>query len=305
MSLAEKTAYAEKLEEMLRVKLIKIAHYDQCVLIEIAATLALNQFQRRYTPVMIANDCLLQAEETRLTAAKTKAWNDRFAAESAAYPPTLESLLWIVAKSGYTKEVAPMMNLSKAIREYKNLQRYMREVWTAIVENVLGENGGITQLHYFCWHGMTSSVIRMLELKSIDMEARRRGAEDGRTCLMTAAWGNHLNICRLLIDKGADIEAKGSNGWIPLHSAAYQGLIEIARLLCDHGADIEARDDNGLRPLHYAARYDNISVVKELIEVRNADVNARNDDGGTALRIARVHSHADIADYLVSHGGII
>ena len=128
MSLAEKTAYAEKLEEMLRVKLIKIAHYDQCVLIEKAATFALNQFQRRYTLVMIANDPLLQAEETRLTAAKTKAWNDRFAAESAAYPPTLESLLWIVAKSGYTREVAPFMNLSKSTRECKNLQRYMREV---------------------------------------------------------------------------------------------------------------------------------------------------------------------------------
>ena len=128
MSLAEKTAYAEKLEEMLRVKLIKIAHYDQCVLIEIAATLALNQFQNRYTHGMIANDRHLRAEEARLTAAKTKAWNDRFAAESAAYPPTLESLLWIVAKSGYTREVAPFMNLSKATRECKNLQRVMREV---------------------------------------------------------------------------------------------------------------------------------------------------------------------------------
>jgi hypothetical protein len=59
MSLVEKTAYAEKLEEMLRVKLIKIAHYDQCVLIEIATTLALNQFQQRCTPVMITNDSLL------------------------------------------------------------------------------------------------------------------------------------------------------------------------------------------------------------------------------------------------------
>ena len=69
---------------------------------------------------MISNDRLLQAEETRLTEAKTKAWNDRFAAESAAYPPSLESLLWIVAKSGYTKEVAPFMNLSKATRKCKN-----------------------------------------------------------------------------------------------------------------------------------------------------------------------------------------
>ena len=169
MSIYEKTAYAEKLEELLRVKLIKIAHYDQCVLIEIAATLALNQFQKRYTHVMIANDRHLQAEETCLTEAKTKAWNDRFAAESAAHPPTLESLLWIVAKSGYTREVAPFMNLSKATRECKNLQRYMREVMN------WGTYGGRTQLHFFCWHGMTLSVKRMLEMKSIDVEARTGG----------------------------------------------------------------------------------------------------------------------------------
>jgi len=64
MTLAKKTAYAEKLEELVRVKLIKIAHYDQCVLTEIAATLALNQFQRRYTHDMISNDRHLQSEET-------------------------------------------------------------------------------------------------------------------------------------------------------------------------------------------------------------------------------------------------
>ena len=128
MSLAEKTAYAEKLEEKLQTRMIKIAHYDQCVLIEIAATLALNQFQKKYTRVMINRSTLLQEEEDRLIEAKTKAWNDRFAAESEAYPPTLESILWIVAKSGFTREVAPLMNLSKATRECKNLQRYMREV---------------------------------------------------------------------------------------------------------------------------------------------------------------------------------
>jgi hypothetical protein len=300
MSLDEKTAYAEKLEELLRVKLIKIAHYDQCVLIEIAATLALNQFHKRYTHVMITNDPLLQAEETRLTEAKTKAWNDRFAAESAAYPPTLESLLWIVAKSGYTREVAPFMNLSKATRECKNLQRVMREVMN------WGRYKGRTQLFYFCNKGMTSSAMRMLDMKSIDVEARRGGKEDGRTCLLTAAYNGRLDICRLLIDKGADIEAKSSDGVNPLNSAAGQGgHIEIVRLLCDRGADIEARDNGGWRPLHYAAINGHISIVKELIEVRNADINARNDDGETALRLAREHSKADIPAYLVSHGGII
>ncbi len=302
MTDAEKEAYAEKLEEKLRVKMIKIAHYDRCVLIEIAATLALNQFQKKYTRAMINRSTLLQEEEDRLIAAKTKAWNDRFAAESEAYPQTLESILWIVAKSGYTKEVAPLMNLSKATRECKNLQRYMREVrnWNRY--------GGSTQLWYYCEHGMTSSVVRMLEMKSIDVEARDGGREDGWTCLMAAAVNGHLAICRLLIDKGAQVEAKNRGGETPLHCAASGGNVEIVRFLCDRGADVEARTTNGWqpesRPLHYAAVNGHISVLKELIEERNAEINARDDYGWTALRWARDRNNLDMVSYLVSQGGV-
>jgi hypothetical protein len=279
---------------MLRVKLIKIAHYDQCVLIEIAATLALNQFQQRYTREMITNDPLLQSEETRLTEAKTKAWNNRFAAESTAYPPTLESILWIVAKSGYTKEVAPFMNLSKATRECKNLQRYMREVI-----NMWGQ----TQLNYFCRRGMTSSVLRMLELPSIDVEAREGEREDGETCLILAAYEGHLDICRLLIDKGAQTEARDWNGRTPLHWAAEGGHIDFVRLLCNRGADIEAQSYHGWRPLHASIIYGQISVMKELIEVRNAEISVSSDGGWTALKWARENGN-DVASYLLSHGAI-
>jgi ankyrin repeat protein len=45
--------------------------------------------------------------------------------------------------------------------------------------------------------------------------------------------------------------------------------------------------------------------VKELIEVRNADINARNGSGETALTAAREENQTQIASYLVSHGGII
>jgi len=296
MSLAEKTAYAEKLEEKLRIKMIKISHYDQCVLIEIAATLALNQFQTKYTRVMINRSTLLQEEEDRLIAAKTKAWNDRFAAESEAYPPTLESILWIVAKSGFTKEVAPLMNLSKATRECKNLQREMREVK---MRRWWGEQ---TQLHYYCEHGMTSSVVRMLEMRSINMEAK--GGVYESTCLMTATENGHLAICRLLLDKGAQLEAKGNYEFTSLHRAAIKGHVEIVRLLCNRGADIEARDRFGWRPLHWAANVGHISVVKELIEERNAEINARSDGGRAALWYARQRKNKDVAAYLVSRGGV-
>jgi ankyrin repeat protein len=45
--------------------------------------------------------------------------------------------------------------------------------------------------------------------------------------------------------------------------------------------------------------------VKELIEVRNADINARDEDGRTALWMARENNRVDIAAYLVSHCGAV
>jgi ankyrin repeat protein len=196
--------------------------------------------------------------------------------------------------AGYTEEVAPLMNLTKETMICKLLQPVMREV---------RNKRGKTQLWYYCENGMTASVVRMLEMKSIDVEGRKEGGwEDECTCLMIAANNGHLDICRLLIDKGAQVTAKISDGWTPLHYAASHGHVEIVRLFCDHEADVEARDNIGWRPLHRAAFYGYNSVVKELIEEGNADVNARNGDGRTALRLAR--HKPDIAAYLISHGGI-
>ena len=136
------------------------------------------------------------------------------------------------------------------------------------------------------------------------MEAK--GGEYGMTCLMTAAYNGHFDICRLLLDKGAQLDAKDSIDWTPLLFAASQGRIEIVRLLCDRGADVEARSHHGWRPLHRAAINGHLSVVKELIEERNAEINARANNGGnTALRFARQCNEPDVAAYLISHGGII
>ena len=163
---------------------------------------------------------------------------------------------------------------------------------------------GYTQLYYFCQKGMTSSVARMLEMRSIDVEAKVGGV-NGWTCLMTAAWNGHLSICRLLLDKGAQVGAINSIGFTPLYYAAFQGHVEIVRLLCDRGADVEERYMNGWRPLHQAAVYGHISIVKELIDGRNAEINARSDGGRTALTLARARNKPDIAAYLVSRGGIV
>ena len=171
----------------------------------------------------------------------------------------------------------------------------------------MGEVGRTDSTYYFCRNGMTSSVVRMLEMRSINVEGR--GGVHVLTCLMTAAHHGHLAICRLLIDKGAQLEAKSIVGWTPLHWAAERGHVEIVRLLCDRGANVEACSyDNtfrpGSRPLHWAASRGHISVVKELIEERNAEINARDYDGRTALSWARDRNKNDILAYLVSLSGI-
>jgi len=102
------------------------------------------------------------------------AWNDRLSAERHAYPPTLVSFLWILAKSRFTKNVAPFVNLSTATREFKNLQRFMREV-------KMGRRGK-SQLYYYCVEGMTSSVVRIFEMRSIKVEMSRAWIDMSYDC---------------------------------------------------------------------------------------------------------------------------
>ena len=84
------------------------------------------------------------------------------------------------------------------------------------------------------------------------------------------------------------------------------GHLDIVRLLCDRGTDVEARNIIGSRPLHWAAIHGHISVVKELIDEKNADINARLNNERTTLSFARYKSCRihDFDAYLISHGGI-
>ena len=54
---------------------------------------------------------------------------------------------------------------------------------------------------------------------------------------------NKLDTCRLLIDRGADVNAKDNDGLTPLHEAASHNNLGICRLLIDNGADINAENN--------------------------------------------------------------
>lgn len=105
----------------------------------------------------------------------------------------------------------------------------------------------------------------------------------GESALMMAALKGHVAWMQRLIDRGAQIDKKG---WSPLHYAASGLEPEAVKLLLERGATINARSPNGTTPIMLAARYGAEASV-DLLLVRGADPKARNDLGLTPADFAR------------------
>jgi hypothetical protein len=63
----------------------------------------------------------------------------------------------------------------------------------------------------------------------------------GRSSLNLAAMNGHVEICRILLESGSDVEGTADDGLTPLMSAAAAGHIEVVRLLLEHGADVKVK----------------------------------------------------------------
>ncbi|NOT68393.1 MAG: hypothetical protein HOP04_08730 [Methylophilaceae bacterium] len=74
-------------------------------------------------------------------------------------------------------------------------------------------------------------------------------------------------IAKLLISRGANINAKTKSGNSPLHLVArYTGEVEVAKLLIDKGAEVNALDNDSHTPLYYATEQGNTDVAEILIQ---------------------------------------
>eukprot|EP01035_Chromulina_nebulosa_P023713 gene23713-30753_t len=80
----------------------------------------------------------------------------------------------------------------------------------------------------------------------------------------------------ILLNKGADIEAKNSHGYTPLTISAYFVRVEVLTLLCRSGANLEAHDNDGNTPLIKAADCGHAEVIALLCQ-RGARLDAKNN----------------------------
>lgn len=124
-------------------------------------------------------------------------------------------------------------------------------------------------------------------------------AADGHTPVGLAAFFAKASTVRLLLDRGAGVTAAARNDMKvqPLHAAVAARNAEVVALLLERGADPNARQQVGYTPLMGAAGAGRDDMV-DLLLARGADPALANDEGKTAADVAREHNHAALADRL-------
>ncbi len=123
-------------------------------------------------------------------------------------------------------------------------------------------------------------------------------APDGFFPLALAAYFGHTDIVVYLLDNGADIHqaAKNAQRINALHAAS-TGHLDICRMLIERGINVNAKQEGGFTPLHAAAQNSQLELVELLLE-GGADASNKNDEGQTALDIARTNDHLEVAQRL-------
>lgn len=101
----------------------------------------------------------------------------------------------------------------------------------------------------------------------------------------------HKEIVELLVDRGADVNARSMfGGDTPLHIAANLGHKEVVGILIAKGADINAQNSAGKTPLHKGLMCqtynDDCKENVKLLIAKGADVSIRNKEGVTPLSYA-------------------
>lgn len=197
-----------------------------------------------------------------------------------------------------------------------------------------GSSKGMTPLHLAILCDRNETAVWLLESGvTVDIESR-----EGMSPLFCAIRRRNIEMVKVLLDKGANVNAKVVNmdGITPLHSAVMVKSLEIVQILLENGADLtvccniynrtpvhvaaklgclnifrimftyndgilETSDEKGNRPIDLAASKGHVSVVKWLKEAGVA-VRSTNRKGYAPLHTAACCGEGDVVKFLVEKG---
>ncbi|XP_078084428.1 protein TANC1 isoform X2 [Mustelus asterias] len=126
----------------------------------------------------------------------------------------------------------------------------------------------------------------------------------GETALTAAAGRGKLEVCELLLQRGAVVSHPNRRGIAPVFCAARQGHWQIADLLFQHGADMNTTDKQGRTPLMVASCEGHVSTVEFLLS-KGASISSVDKEGLTPLSWSCLKGQKPLVQTLVERGAVI
>ncbi|QQP51747.1 Uncharacterized protein FKW44_013189 [Caligus rogercresseyi] len=160
----------------------------------------------------------------------------------------------------------------------------------------LTDVNGNTALHYSVSHGNFDVVSILLDSTVANPNILNKA---GYTCIMLISLAQilspgHRAIVERLFTSG-DVNVRASqHGQTAIMLAVSHGRLDMVRLLVDAGGEVNVRDEDGSTALMCAAEHGHMEIVKYLLLLPDTNVNAKDTDGLTALAVAMEAGHRDI-----------
>jgi hypothetical protein len=192
---------------------------------------------------------------------------------------------WFVQLGAYLSHKSQTLHKTRIKGVIHMIYRLSLCLVAAVVFNLsTGYTAAQTPLMEAAKKGDTEKVQALLA-QGADVNAK---GNDGFTALIMAARYGHTDIVQALLAKGANVNAKHDRGWTALITAAWEGHTDIVQALLTQGADVNAKDDRSWTALIWAADYGHTDTVQALL-AKGANVNTKDgrgldspDGGGTS-----------------------
>lgn len=231
-----------------------------------------------------------------------------------------ETLLHIAAKESDTAMVQFLLGEGITIDEKDNDGKTALHVAamvgaTSVIHTLLQRGANLkatasdqsTALHYAVEYDQQATVQQLLEYQGGNALLTMVDA-DRKTPLHKAVWGDEKSeVVRLLLEYGAEVDAKNSFGFTPLHWAAKHGHLESAKILWLQGADHQCENGLGDTPVDLAQRWGQDQIAQYFLdpsvlataEYLQTTIDSTNREKGLKEGFVKAFRESKLADQII------
>jgi ankyrin repeat protein len=194
----------------------------------------------------------------------------------------------------------PLHRVSMIRRRDKRLELRAEVLLAYGAEVDVKDKSGNTPIHFAAENGHSKLIDLLIAKGAVISKDDKLLADEEAS--FTAVWRNQVDVLKVFLDRGADVNAADRWGWSLLHYTTWEGNTDTTKMLLEKGANpnIVERTE-GRTPLHYAA-FRGRKTVAEMLLAHGANIDTRDWYGKTPLTLAKENGHTEIVELLRKHG---